>query len=388
MVMCRMINTNIFSDVYSPCMSVSEEALILKSLGELSKRFSERAGRVDREGLFPEDNLRELSDNGYLGAFIPRPYGFGLGASLYVEVVKELAKACASTAWLYVVHCAAAQSLYACGSDEQRERYLRKAASGKLMGLAATEVATGSGISGMETKAELRGDVYVLNGAKSFITAAHGAHIFLVVARMANSDAPFPKNLSAFIVERGAKGFSAGQRFEPMGMRGIGWGELVLRECEVPRENVISDGVRTINSGGHMGMLGASAISFGLAEAALEVCRRHVKERVVGGQALGHREGVKAMLSEMGSSVEAMRQVLRFGVDAFTRDSYPDLLKVKGFITETSLRVLDLALRVTGAHGYSRLLPLERYYRDARAPLLHFQTLETGRNVLGSILQT
>jgi alkylation response protein AidB-like acyl-CoA dehydrogenase len=118
------------------------------------------------------------------------------------------------------------------------------------------------------------------------------------------------------------------------------------------------------------------------------VCRRHVKERVVGGQALGHREGVKAMLSEMGSSFEAMRQVLRFGVDAFTRDSYPDLLKVKGFITETSLRVLDLALRVTGAHGYSRLLPLERYYRDARAPLLHFQTLETGRNVLGSILQT
>jgi len=286
-----------------------------------------------------------------------------------------------------VVHCSAAQSLYVCGSSEQHERFLRGAASGSLMGLAATEVATGSGISGMETRAEIRGDVYVLNGTKSFITGAHGAHTFIVVARMANSDAPFPKNLSAFIVERGAKGFSVGQRFEPMGMRGIGWGELVFRECEVPKENVIAEGVRAINSGGHMGMLGASAISFGLAEAAFELCRKHVKERSVGGQALGQREGVKAMLSEMGMGVEAMRQVLKFGVDAFARDSYPDLLKVKGFITETSLKVLDLGLRITGAHGYSRLLPLERHFRDARAPLLHFQTLETGRNVLGSILQ-
>lgn len=368
-------------------MAESEEGLILKSLGELAKRFSERAGRVDREGVFPEENLKELSNNGYLGAFIPKPYGFGLGASLYVDVVKELAKACASTAWLYVVHCAAAQSLYSCGSDEQRERYLRKAASGSLMGLAATEAATGSGISGMETRAEPRGDVYVLNGAKSFITGAHGVDTFLVVAKMSASDAPFPKNLSAFIVEKGAKGFSPGQKFESMGMRGIGWGELVFRDCEVPRENLIADGLRTINSGGHMGMLGASAISFGLARSAFEVCRTHVKERTVGGQALGQKEGVKATLSEMGSRIEAMRQVLRFGVDAFARDSYTDLLKVKGFVTETAVNVLDLALRVTGAHGYSTLLPLERYFRDARAPLLHFQTLETGRNVLGSILQ-
>lgn len=369
-------------------MSESYETLILKSLSGLSKRFSERAGSVDREGSFPQDNLRELSASGYFGAFIPKPYGFGLGASLYVDVVKELAKACASTAWLYVVHCAAAQSLYACGSNEQREGYLHKAASGNLMGLAATEVATGSGISGMETTAEPRGDVYVLNGAKSFITGAHGADMFLVVAKMAGSDAPFPKNLSAFIVEKGTKGFGAGQRFESMGVRGIGWGELVFRDCEVPRENVIADGVRAINSGGHMGMLGASAISFGLAEAALDVCRKHTKERMVGGQVLGQKEGVKATLSEMASSVEAMRQFLRFGTDAFARDSYPDLLKVKGFITETSLKVLDLALRVAGAHGYSRLLPLERYFRDARAPLLHFQTLETGKNVLGSIVQT
>ncbi|MEM3656729.1 MAG: acyl-CoA dehydrogenase family protein [Thermoprotei archaeon] len=368
-------------------MTGSEESLILKSLGELTKRFSERADRVDREGVFPAENIGELAANGYLTAFTPKPYGLGLGFPLYMDVVREVAKACASTAWLYVTHCAATQSLYVCGTEAQRERFLREADSGRLMGLAATEVATGAGIAGMETKAEPRGDVYVLNGTKSFITGAHGAHTFIVVARMANSDAPFPKNLSAFIVERGVKGFSVGQRFEPMGMRGIGWGELVFNDCEVPKENMIPDGVRAINSGGHVGMLGAAAISFGLAEAAFDVCRRHVKERLVGGQALGQREGVKAMLSEMGVTLEAMKHTLRFGLDALARDSYPDLLKVKGFVTENALKVLDLALRITGAHGYSRLLPLERYYRDARAPLLHFQTLETGRNVLGSILQ-
>jgi alkylation response protein AidB-like acyl-CoA dehydrogenase len=368
-------------------MSTQEE-LILKNAKELSKRFAERAQRVDKQGVFPSENLRELSENGYFAAFLPKPYGLGLPASLFVEVVQEFAKACASTAWLYVVHCAAAHSLYACGSEEQKQRFLSKVSTGTLMGLAATETTTGAGISGMETVATKKEDGYALNGTKSFITAAHGGELFIVIARVADSKEQFPKNLFAFIVEKGMNGFSAGQRFESMGMRGIGWGELVFRECTVPKENVIQDGVRTINSGGHLGMLGASAISLGLSKAAFEVCKNHVKTRTISGQALGQREGVRAMLSEIGSDIEAMNQVIKFGVDAFQRDSYPDLLKVKNFVTETCLRVLDKALRITGAHGYSTLLPLERYYRDARAPLLHFQTLELGKNVLGSILQS
>jgi alkylation response protein AidB-like acyl-CoA dehydrogenase len=369
------------------CMAELDEATVLGNIAQLAKKFSERASKIDREAQFPQDNLDELASAGYMGAFIPKPYGLGLGPQLYVDVVTELAKACASTAWLYVVHCSAALSLYVCGTDDQRERFLPQAASGRLMNLAATETSTGSGISGMECKAEPHGDGYLLNGSKSFITAAHGGHMFLVVAKISDSPAQFPKNLGAFIVEKGAPGFSSGQRYESMGMRGIGWGELVFRDCYLPRSNVIQDGVRAINSGGHMGMLGASAISLGLAKAAYNACRAHVKERMIGGQPLGQREGIKAMLSEMATSIEAMMQTVRFGVDAFKRDSYPDLLKVKIFVTDTALRVLDLALRVTGAHGYSKLLPIERHFRDARAPLLHFQTLETGRNTLGSILQ-
>lgn len=368
-------------------MASSEESLVLQNVAELSKRFAERATRVDSEGAVPAENLGELASNGYFGAFVPKPYGLGLDAKLYVAVVREIARACASTAWLYVTHCAACQSLFATGSEEQKENYLRRAVSGSLMGLAYTETSTGSGLAGMETRAEPAGEGYVLSGTKSFITGAHAAEIFLVVARRTDTDAQFPKNLSGFIVERGMEGFGPGQRFDSMGMRGIGWGELVFRGCRVPAQNVIQDGVRVVNSGGHLGMLGAATIGFALAEAAFDAARKHVKERAVAGQPLGQREGVRAILGEMGADVEAMRRMLEFGVDAYRRDSYPDLLKVKGFVTETAIKVVDRALRVTGAHGYSKLLPIERHYRDVRAPMLHFQTLETGRNVLGSILQ-
>jgi alkylation response protein AidB-like acyl-CoA dehydrogenase len=365
-----------------------EESLILANIKELSKKFYENSLKVDKEGIFPKENLELLALQGYFGAFIPKPYGLGLEYKVYVEVVKEIAKACASTAWIYVSHCAASYSLFASANENLKNKYLPKVAKDAIINLAQTEITTGAGISGMETNARKEGKYWILNGSKHFITAAHGADIFIIIAKNLESKDPFPKNLSAYVIEKDFEGFALGQKYDSMGMRGIGWGEIILRDCKVPEENFIQDGVKAINSGGHVGMLGASVIAYALAEASFELCKKHLKERTIAGQALGQREGVRAIFSEIATNLEAIKHMIEFGIDALKRDSYPDLLKVKNFVTENSLSIIDKALRLTGAHGYSKLLPLERYYRDARATLLHFQTLEIGKNILGGIAQT
>jgi alkylation response protein AidB-like acyl-CoA dehydrogenase len=365
-----------------------EESLILANIKELSKKFYENSFKVDQEGIFPKENLELLASQGYFGAFIPKPYGLGLDYKLFVEVVKEIAKACASTAWIYVTHCAASYSLFASASEELKNKYLLKVAKNALINLAQTEISTGAGISGIETSARKEGKYWILNGTKHFITASNSADIFIVIAKNLESKDPFPKNISAYVVEKNFEGFTLGQKYDSMGMRGIGWGEIILRGCKVPEENFIQDGVKAINSGGHVGMLGTSVIAYALAEASFEICKKHLKERIIAGQALGQREGIRAIFAEIATYLEAMKHMIEFGIDALRRDSYLDLLKVKNFVTENSLNIIDKALRLTGAHGYSKLLPLERYYRDARATLLHFQTLELGKNILGGIAQT
>lgn len=364
-----------------------EESIILQNVKEICKKISENAIRIDNEGIFPRENLDLLASQGYMGAFLPKPYGLELNFRIFTSIVKEIAKACASTAWLYVAHCAAAHSFVSTASADLQKKYLPSIANGKLINLAQTENSTGAGLSGIETTAKKVGNYYVLNGTKNFITAAHGADIFIIIAKNLESKDQFPKNLSGFIVEKDTPGFKIGQKYESMGMRGIGWGEIILNECKIPEENILNDGVKAINSGGHVGMLGAATIAFALAEAAYETCKNHIKQRLVSGQALGQKEGVKAIFSDIATTYEAMKHMIEYGIDALKRDSYPDLLKVKNFVTENALNVIDKAMRLTGAHGYSKLLPLERYYRDARATLLHFQTLELGKNILGGIAQ-
>ncbi|MFP3190611.1 MAG: acyl-CoA dehydrogenase family protein [Thermoproteota archaeon] len=364
-----------------------EESIILQNIKEVCKKISENATKVDSEGRFPRENFDLLASQGYMGAFIPKPYGLELSHKVFVSIVKEIAKACASTAWIYVTHCAATHSFVSTANEKQKENYLPKISNGKIINLAQTENTTGAGLTGIETTAKKVGNYYILNGSKNFITAAHGADIFIIIAKNLELKEQFPKNLSGFIVEKGMSGFEIGQRYDSMGMRGIGWGEIILNDCKVPEENILQDGIKAINSGGHVGMLGASTIAFALAEAAYETCKNHLKQRIIAGQALGQREGVRAVFSEMATALEAIKHMIEFGIDALKRDSYPDLLKVKNFVTENALIIIDKSMRLTGAHGYSKLLPLERYYRDARATLLHFQTLELGKNILGGIAQ-
>jgi alkylation response protein AidB-like acyl-CoA dehydrogenase len=371
---------------------LDETRLILQNTEAISLQISTRAAATDSEGRFPTENIALLARQGYLGLLLPKPYGAGGDCKLFVLVVEALARACASTAWVFVVHTAASFGLFAAGSEGQRERYLPALAGGQsLAGFAATEPGTGAGIGGLQTTAEKRaeqGPGYALNGTKSFITAAGYADTFLVLARTTREESKNPKELVVMIVEKGMPGFEVGQRFESMGMRGVGWGELVFRDCGVEEGNLIADAFKVINEGGHIGMLGASAISLGISQAALDLTKRHAKDRIIAGQPLSAREGIQTMIGEMAADVEAIRQMVHFAAernDQSPSNSYLDLLKVKIFATETAVRVVEKAMRATGAHGYSKGLPLERYYRDVRAPMLHFQALEIAKRTLGSM---
>ncbi|MDG6926137.1 MAG: acyl-CoA dehydrogenase family protein [Nitrososphaerota archaeon] len=360
---------------------------MLQTTEQLSKKIAENATETDSKGLFPSDNIHLLGRQGFLSAILPRPVGLQVSHLLFARIVETLARACASTAWVYTVHSAASYSLFSAGNEAQRERYVRGAADGtKLFGFAATETGTGAGMTGLQTSVTPAGDAYLLNGVKSFISLTQEADIFLVLAKPFDSQQG--SNNLVCVVEKGTPGFEVGESFEGMGMRGISWGELLFKDCVVPKSNIIGDAFRAISSGGHVGMLGSCAISLGLAQAGLDLALKHAKERTILGQKLASREGIQFLLSEMASDVQAMRQMLYFGAEENERspNAYPSLLQMKIFITETAVKVLDKALRVTGATGYSRGVPLERYYRDVRAPMLHFQTLETAKRALGSML--
>ncbi len=366
-----------------------EEGLIQQNAVELSQEIAKRASEIDRNRLFPRENLELLAKHGYLGLVLPKPYGLGASTLSFVLTTEALAKACASTAWVYVVHTATSYGLYASANEAQREGYLAKLADGtNLAAFAATEPSTGASFTAVEMSAELHENEYIINGTKSFITAAGEADVYLVLLR--TSKEPASKNLAVLIVEKGAPGFSPGGHFEGMGMRGVSWGELIFRDCRIHKDNIITDAFRVINAEGFVGMLGASAISLGLAQAAFDIALNHAKQRVAAGQPLTAREGIQFMLAEMATDVRAMRQMVYFGAERRDRspDPYRELLEVKVFTSETAIGVVEKAMRITGAHGYSRELSLERHYRDIRAPMLHFQTLETGKRALGRILTT
>ncbi|MCY0859761.1 MAG: acyl-CoA/acyl-ACP dehydrogenase [Sulfolobaceae archaeon] len=357
---------------------MSEESeIIVQNLIELSKELEKNAQK-EEEGVFPRENLKLLAEHEYFPVFIPKPYGMGLPARTFVDVVKTIAKASPSTAWIYVTHVAAANAFNAFANNTLKEKHMKDIAEGKLLiGAAGTEAVGGAINAELRTTAELQNGKYVIKGSKSFITGVGELDLYLIIAKVPNAPKPH-----VFLVDKSQ--VKIGQKFTPMGMKGISWGELIV-DATVDKDNlVIDDSLKFLGVLGRIGMLGVSAISYGIAEGAFEEALNHVKNRKLGNNTLASFEGVQIYLAEIAAKVEAMKQLLYHAAD--NSDKMPEVLKARIFITENAIDVIDKALRITGAHGYSNSLKLEKYYRDVRAPMLHFQTLELSKKVLASTL--
>ncbi|MDP2954502.1 MAG: acyl-CoA dehydrogenase family protein [Chloroflexota bacterium] len=327
------------------------------------------------------------------GMTVPQEFaGTGIDTLSFVLVIEEIAKACASTALIVVSHAAACKGILVAGSEAQKRRFIPPLAGGeKLGGFAVHEEACGSAAAAIETKAELHGDFYRVNGSKIFVTNAQEAEVYLVLVR--TDPLKGLQGISMLIVEKGTPGFGFGKKDERMGLHGVSSRELVFEDCQVPRENLLGregEGLQIVGQALiSFAFLGAAAISIGIAQAALEAAIRHARERKIAGIPIGTHQAIQFLIAEMSLAISAARSLLFqsiFNVENPGPGTAVDTRQAKLYASEMAIEVTNKALQVHGGHGYHKDYPLERYYRDARGLTLHFKTTELLEEDIGKML--
>jgi isovaleryl-CoA dehydrogenase len=330
------------------------------------------AEEIDRNDKLPAELVNKIGEMGLLGLMIPEEYG-GTGAGVVTSCVvgEEIARACASIAFVYGasgVLCA--HNLARTGSEAQKKKYLPALASGEKLGaLAMTEPDAGSDVLSMRTSAERRNGEYILNGTKTFITNGPVADVVLVYARTDKNAGP--RGISAFIVENTFPGFSVGKEFKKMGMRGSPTSELIFEDCRVPAENLIGEengGLRILMSGLDVERVVMSCLGVGIAQAAFDASVNYAKERVQFGQPLITFEMIGEMLANMSTEIEASRlltlkaaALCDEGVRATVEASHAKL-----FSAEAAMRATTNAVQIHGGYGYMQEFGVERLMRDAK----------------------
>ncbi len=368
--------------------------MILAVVRELVvEKVAPRAAEIDATGEFPWDIKELFAENDLLGIPIPAEYG-GLGGTFltYVKVVEEIAKACASSALIVAVQELGMLPIVIGGSEEQKRRFLPKIASGEhLVAYALTEVSSGSDALGsMRTRAEKRGDTYLLNGQKIWITNGSVADVVCVFA--VTDPQAGSRGVSAFVLEKGMPGFSVGNVEKKMGIRGSPTVELVFNDCEVPAANRLGEegeGFKIAMKVLDKSRPGIAAQALGIAAGAFEYATNYAKERVAFGKPIGHHQGVGFMLADMKTEVEAARLLLYEAARRCDQGSsdvtlWSALAKLK--CGDVAMSVTTDAVQVLGGFGYSADYPVERMMRDAKITQIYEGTQQIQRLVIARAL--
>ncbi len=355
-----------------------------------------RAAEIDRTESYPWENVALLVEAGLVGMTIPRSYGGGGRSWLdAVLVVEELARHCAVTARIAVeTNMGAISAIMAYGTEEQKRLAADLVLSGDKPAICITEPGAGSAASEMTTRADLRGGVYVVNGLKHWITGGGVSRLHLVFARVYAEDEE--QGIGAFLAVRGeTPGLRIGRREPTMGLRGITETEIILDGMEVPRSMLLMPprglrrGFADLMDAYNSQRVGAAAVPLGIAEGAFRLAVVRAGERRQFGRPIQEFQGLQWKFADMGIGLAAARSLVhaaaRSGVGGF-----PDRIlaaQAKILASETGIRVVNEALQVFGASGYSRNLPLERMARDVRMFTIGGGTAEILRNVVaGGIL--
>jgi len=353
-----------------------EQRMLKESVAKfVDKEVIPRAPDVDQDGIFPEENFRGMAELGLFGISIPEEYG-GIGADLLscVLVMEELGRGCASTANTYGSHAVlCTENIFRNGNEEQRKKYLPDLIEGKKIGfIAITEPEAGSDALAMRTRAVKKGDKYILNGTKMFITNGPVADVGVVYAKT-DPDAGH-RGISAFIVEKDFPGFSTGKTLKKMGVKGSPTGELVFEDMEVPAENLLGEenkGVKVLMNGLDRERIVYSVTPIGVAQGAFDVAFKYAQERVQFGTPIVNFQMVQEMIADMATDLQIGRLACYWaaaladgkgeGSEVRLAASYAKL-----FGSQVGMRVVDKATQVLGGYGFISEFPVERMYRDMK----------------------
>ncbi len=352
------------------------------------KEVAPIAAEIDENERFPEETWHKLADMGMMGVAYPEEYGgAGLSYVNYIGVCEELAKHCATTSVMVSAHsslCCWPIAEY--GTEEQKQKYLTKLASGEWLGaFGLTEPGAGTDAAMQKTVAEDKGDHWVLNGSKIFITNAGFAHVFVVFAMTDKSLGT--KGISAFIVERDFPGFKVGSHEKKMGIRGSSTCELVFEDCIVPKENLLGEvgkGFKVAMTTLDGGRIGIGAQALGIAQAAIDDTVKYTKERIQFGKRISQFQNTQFQLADMQAKVDAARLLIYRAAQAKQdHEPYSHLAAMgKLYASEAASDVTRRCLQLVGGYGYTREYPFERYMRDAKITEIYEGTSEVQRMVI------
>jgi len=360
-----------------------------KMLRELARDFTNKeikplAKKIDEQERIPPELIKKLGDVGFLGTMFPEEYGGGgFGKIGYCIMMEEIARGCSSTAAMVGAHQSiGTNAIYVGGSEELKKKYLPRLCSGEMIAsFALTEPEAGSDTFNLRTEARKKGEKWILNGSKVWITNAGIANLISVFART-------QKGITAFAVEADTPGLIIGQPEKKLGIKGSVTNSITFENVEVPEENMIGRegrgfiiAMKTLDGG----RLTIGACCLGASRELLELSTQYAKQRKQFGETISKFQAVQFMLAEMASKIYPMESIVyrcAYDYDQ-NKDVAVDAAIVKLYASEAMAEVADKALQVHGGMGFSRELPMERYYRDARILRIFEGTTEIQKMIIG-----
>ncbi len=348
-----------------------------------------RAAAIDRNNDFPADLWRKMGSLGVLGITVEEEYGgAGMGYLEHVVAMEEISRASASVGLSYGAHSnLCVNQIRKNGTEEQKRRYLPGLISGEHVGaLAMSESGAGSDVVAMRLRADKRGDRYVLNGTKMWITNGPDADVLVVYAK--TDPAAGPRGITAFLIERGMTGFTCAQKLDKLGMRGSNTGELVFQDCKVPEENVIGGvgrGVNVLMSGLDYERAVLAAGPLGIMQACMDVCLPYIHERKQFGQAIGEFQLMQGKIADMYTTMNAAKAYVYAVAKSCDRGetTRKDAAGAILYAAEKATWMALEAIQVLGGNGYINDYPTGRLLRDAKLYEIGAGTSEIRRMLIG-----